>query len=119
MLTDQQMNDNIKRMDETARQRSVLMKAIVEAGQKAGIATTENVGFDGPTCLMLVDDMAEHILRLEAENKKVNEMLADGQRVVSDALAVLPTWCDVLRKRMNSFYTQASTHWNEQLKCQN
>lgn len=108
MLTDQQMNDNIKRMDETARQRSVLIKAIVEAAQKAGIATTENVGFDGPTCLMLVDDMATYILRLEEENKNLQDMLKDGAVIMNQAIPILPLWPDKLKSRMAEFYANVT-----------
>lgn len=53
------------KLAEVTRQRDLLAEAIGEAARKAGIYNGE-VELTGPRLLMLVDDMAENIVALEA-----------------------------------------------------
>lgn len=75
-------------MSATEHQRDLLMTSIVEAARKAGIATHEHVSFDGPTCLMLVDDMATYILRLEESLKLATEIITEVHNGNADGRAI-------------------------------
>lgn len=58
-----------EKLEDVVHQRDVLMKAISDLASKVGI-TCQDISRDGPMCLMILDDILNHIKYLEEKNQE-------------------------------------------------
>lgn len=58
-----------EKLEDVIHQRDVLMKAISDLASKVGI-TCQDISHDGPMCLMILDDILNHIKYLEEKNQE-------------------------------------------------